>query len=678
MSAPQSFRLEEALQRSFGFPSFRAHQREIIAAVLEGRPTLAVMPTGAGKSLCYQLPALLLPGLTLVVSPLIALMKDQVDALMARGIAATFISSALSAQERQERTFAAAQGAYKLVYVAPERFRSTQFVTAIERIPVSLFAVDEAHCISQWGHDFRPDYARLGELRARLRAPHTVALTATATAQVRRDIARALRLEAPAVFAAGFDRPNLFLEVRKVASEREKAACAGAVASLGGSGIVYTATRRSAERMTAHLAAQGLSVLCYHAGLPDAERRLAQDTFMQSRRAVVVATNAFGMGVDKADLRFVVHADIPRSIEAYYQEIGRAGRDGQPAHAVLLFNHADVFMQERLIAVSHPEPRLVGDVWDCLRNSPADDRTVSHLARSVGAAENQIHAALRLLEQAGHLERGASEATAQVALRVPEREIVLPERAPAQRAALIALCSMLEGGQPREIGLEAAAERAGMSWDAFRRALAALEGAGIVAFRPLSRALRVLDPKLPREALRVDAAALRFSRERERLLLTAMTRYAYARTCRRRFLLGYFGEASRSPCAGCDRCRGEGAALPAPDRSRTRPPRAPRQSATLRATLELFRGGMDVEAIARVRELGTETILRHLAELAQAGERLELARAVPPERAEAILEAARTSAPFVGAIKRALPPDFLWGEIQLVLASRRRWSAAAS
>ncbi|MBI5542759.1 MAG: RecQ family ATP-dependent DNA helicase [Deltaproteobacteria bacterium] len=674
MSGTELGELGPALRAHFGFDCFRAHQREVIAAVLRGSPTLAVMPTGAGKSLCYQLPAVLLPGLTLVVSPLIALMKDQVDALHARGIAATFVNSSLSERERQERTLAAAQGAYKLVYVAPERFRSPRFAAVLERSPLALLAVDEAHCISQWGHDFRPDYARLGEFRERLRVPRTLALTATATPEVRRDICRALRLESPVVLVAGFDRPNLHLEVRRVSSEREKAACAGGVAARGGSGIVYCATRRAAERMTGHLAAQGLPALCYHAGLPDAERRASQEVFMKSRRAVVVATNAFGMGVDKADLRFVVHADVPRSLEAYYQEIGRAGRDGQPALAALLFNHSDVFLQERLIAASHPAPALVTAVWEALqRGHPAQEAGAARLAEVLKASEGQVQAALKLLEQAGHIDRGMVAPLFEVTLARPQREISLPERACAQRAALLAIAELLGGAGPGEISLEEASQRAGMGHEAFRRALAALESGGIVRCRTLSRGLRVLEPDLPHARLRVDLDAVSLRQERERLLLKAMTRYAYARTCRRRFLLGYFGDAPQTGCASCDCCAGSVLMPAAPERAAREPvPRSVKGSRTLRATLELFRGGMSVEGIARMRGLGAETILRHLAELAEAGESIDLNRVVSSDRVQQILEAAREAPPFLGAIKRALPPDFLYAEIQVVLAARRQ------
>jgi RecQ family ATP-dependent DNA helicase len=470
--------LELTLRERFGFGGFRIHQREVIAAVLDGQSTLAVMPTGAGKSLCYQLPALLLPGVTVVISPLVALMKDQVDALGPRGIPATFINSTLSERERRERALAMRGGAYKLVYLAPERFRSPRFVEVLQKTPVALFAVDEAHCISQWGHDFRPEYARVGEFRRWLGDPRTLALTATATPEVQRDICRALRFDSPRVFVAGFDRPNLFLEVAPVRTRSERLERAAREAAAGGCGIVYTATRRGAERLAQGLCAKGARALCYHAGLSDAERRAVHELFRREP-VVVVATCAFGMGIDRPDVRFVVHAEIPRSIEAYYQEIGRAGRDGQPARALLLFNHADVFAQERLIRLSHPDALLVGDLWDRLRSAPAP--STQGLALALGARELQVQAALRLLEQAGHLERTAAESAVLKLTVLGDPPAEALERAPAQRAALEGIRGLLGRSREGELRLGQLAERAGLELEPAHRAIDALERDGRLA-----------------------------------------------------------------------------------------------------------------------------------------------------------------------------------------------------
>ncbi|MGZ6142387.1 MAG: RecQ family ATP-dependent DNA helicase, partial [Myxococcales bacterium] len=396
--------LSQALSRHFGYGAFRKGQEQVVRSVLSGRPTIAILPTGGGKSLCYQLPALLLDGTTLVVSPLLALMKDQVDALRARGIAATFINSSLSDAERQERQAALRRGEYRLVYVAPERFKSPSFLSAMAGLKVPLLAVDEAHCISAWGHDFRPEYQKIAQARAALGAERVLALTATATPEVRRDIAEALELRDPNVFVAGFDRPNLFIEVLKVSGDKDKLGRLVALARGGGPGIVYAGTRKNVEKIVAALQASGLEAVGYHAGMDDDERISVQNRFVRGEARIIVATNAFGMGIDKADIRFVAHFDVPRSLEAYYQEIGRAGRDGGESYALLLFNFADVMMQRRMIDAGRPSRELVERAWEIARK--LGQGPLAELARDCGVSASELSGAVRLLERAGHLERG--------------------------------------------------------------------------------------------------------------------------------------------------------------------------------------------------------------------------------------------------------------------------------
>ncbi|MBI5368029.1 MAG: ATP-dependent DNA helicase RecQ, partial [Planctomycetes bacterium] len=340
--------LEESLHAHFGHRAFREGQREVVEALAGGASALVFMPTGAGKSLCYQLPALLRPGVTLVVSPLIALMKDQVDALSERGLPATFINSTLDAETAWERLRGLEEGAYKLVYVAPERFKNERFLAALAGLRIGLFAVDEAHCISQWGHDFRPDYARLKLAIDRLGRPPVAAFTATATPRVRRDIAEQLGLPLDArEFFIGFDRKNLFFRIDQVAGAEDKLdAIRESVVGFGlvkggrtthtGSAIVYCSTRKNVELVAGALGRLRLPTLAYHAGLADARRKEVQDLFMADDAPVVVATNAFGLGIDKPDIRAVLHYDLPGSVESYYQEAGRAGRDGDPAECRLL------------------------------------------------------------------------------------------------------------------------------------------------------------------------------------------------------------------------------------------------------------------------------------------------------------------------------------------------------
>ncbi|MEO8433223.1 MAG: RecQ family ATP-dependent DNA helicase [Acidobacteriota bacterium] len=344
-----------ALLRHFGHEAFRPGQEDVVRSVMAGRDVLAVMPTGSGKSIGYQLPALLLEGLTLVVSPLIALMKDQVDELTRRGMRAAAIHSGRSPEQRREAVRAARNGELDLLYVAPERFAAESFRELLAEVPLALFAVDEAHCVSEWGHDFRPDYRMLaGAARSCRRTdgsggrPPIAAFTATATPEVRQDIAVLLGLKDPAIFVAGFDRPNLFLDVRRVSGEIEKRRLLPEIVGPRRS-LVYAATRKSAERAAETLRDAGIPARPYHAGLDERERSRVQEAFARGELLAVCATNAFGMGIDRPDVEAVVHFEIPGSLEAYYQEIGRGGRDGRRAEAILLWNYADVRTREFFI-----------------------------------------------------------------------------------------------------------------------------------------------------------------------------------------------------------------------------------------------------------------------------------------------------------------------------------------
>jgi ATP-dependent DNA helicase RecQ len=563
-----------ALRKFFGFDAFREGQGEVVESVLAGHDTVVVMPTGGGKSLCFQLPALMRDGVTVVVSPLIALMKDQVDALHARGLPATFINSSLDFEEQKERIAGVRQGRFKLLYVAPERFRSNHFVETLQRLQISLFAVDEAHCISSWGHDFRPDYLRLQSFRERIGRPQTVALTATATPYVRADIIEQLKLDDPRAFVSGFDRPNLSLGVVHTEKEREKYARIRQLASeyAGQSGIVYTSTRKSVEQITRKLLDYKLSVVGYHAGMTDEERVRAQEEFMSGRAQVIVATNAFGMGIDKPDIRFVVHFHLPGSIEAYYQEIGRAGRDGRQSVCLLLFNYADKRTQDYFIEGSYPPPELIANVYSALADT--GQKRIELSTREIAAKartrnEMAVQSALITLEKAGHIERGTgSENRACLRLLMPPhlaRETVASKRSAQLKQVLFSLLGGYGLGERDDAEVDVAdfADTLGMDLPQARRALSSLAEAGILRYQPArrTRGVVMLDER-PATRLRIRPEELARRAALEQRKLREMISFCYTENCYRTFILDYFGDRSHDggTCGKCGNCLLQGSA----------------------------------------------------------------------------------------------------------------------
>jgi len=406
--------LRRALSRGFGHADFQPRQREAVEAVLEGRDALVTMPTGAGKSLIYQFPATVLDGLTLVVSPLIALMKDQVDGLRRKGLRATFVNSMLEARERRQRLDDAVAGKYDMLFVTPERFRSPAFRERLDGLNVTRLAIDEAHCISEWGHDFRPDYWKLGEYRRLLHDPPTIALTATATPRVADDIVRALRLREPFVVRTGIERPNLFLGCTELFRAEDKIPhLAERIRAMDGAGIVYSTLIRDLEALHDELRRRGIHSLVYHGKLSPRERREMQERFMGSEHEVVLATNAFGMGVDKADIRFVLHAQIPRTLEAWTQEVGRAGRDGERSFCELLYFEEDLAIQQNFIAWANPTREYLLGVYETLERwgeriqaRDLDDLRDELLVKN--RADNRVSICLKWLEVLG-VTRGSFE-----------------------------------------------------------------------------------------------------------------------------------------------------------------------------------------------------------------------------------------------------------------------------
>ncbi len=559
----------------FGLSAFRPGQREVIEAVLAGEDCLCVMPTGGGKSLCYQLPAVARPGLTLVVSPLIALMKDQVDQLLAKGLKAAFINSTLEPAEQYARLDAMAKGEYDLLYVVPERFRSPRFLEAVRAADLKLLAVDEAHCISQWGHDFRPDYAKLGRFRTLLGNPPTIALTATATDTVRQDIVQQLALQAPRTFIHGFSRPNLHYEVQMPHTKgRKDQALEEFLRRSPGSGIIYASSRKRCEELAEQIAATTRrTTAIYHAGMLPDERRQAQDRFMRSQCDIVVATTAFGMGIDKPDVRFVIHYNLPGTLEGYYQEAGRAGRDGLPSQCLMLYSYGDRKIQEFFIESAYPAREVVAQVYNFLRSIDSEliELTQQEIKESLSlqiSAEG-VGACEQLLEKSNVLERLESrENMARVKFDsdVPTLVELLPRQAKAQRRLARAIEQLLGGVRhewvdvsPRDLQIAAEMDAAALA-RAMRelRQLKAFDY--IPAFR--GRAIRMLERSKPFARLELDFEEFERRKACEYEKLNRVVAFAESSRCREREILAYFGETESEPCGRCDNCRRRGVSAP--------------------------------------------------------------------------------------------------------------------
>jgi ATP-dependent DNA helicase RecQ len=560
---------EAMLRKHWKHEAFRPGQWEIIGTALEGRDVLAILPTGGGKSLCYQLPAVLSGGLTLVISPLVALMQDQVAGLNARGIPAAFINSTLSARAVDQCWTDAEFGRYRLLYVAPERLQSELFLARAGRLKVERLVVDEAHCISEWGHHFRRAYLEIKAARRLLGDPPTMAVTATATPEVRRDIVEYLGLCAPLVFVQGFDRPNIIWSIFRGDDKRSRVL--NVAQGVPGSGILYAATRRGAEEWADWLCGEGETASAYHAGLRIERRSEVQEAWLRGDVRLVVATNAFGMGIDKPDVRFVIHVDVPGSLEMYYQEAGRAGRDGHTAYAVLLYGIRDEATQLALLVESHPDVRAIQQVYDAVCNlgriatgsHPESPVSASYEAvgRLTGFGPGKIRTAVDLLARQETWTVPASRGRrAQVRFR-QSADVLRKYAAELENKSLAAFLGALlrtvhadAFSEWWEIDLRLLERSTKLPRLRLLRGLAFLKQRGLIDWYTPTDELRVIFNSPRPTRLLVDDAAVRRSLRRAETRLEDILRYARSVSCRRHFLLSYFGEEGSRACGTCDIC----------------------------------------------------------------------------------------------------------------------------
>ena len=684
----QKQQLQELLKIHYGFNSFRPGQEKVIDNILAGQSTVVIMPTGGGKSLCYQLPALVLDGVTLVISPLIALMKDQVDGLHKISIPATFINSSISLAETANRLEAVKTGKYKLLYVAPERFYSAEFMAVLTQIKVSLFAVDEAHCISQWGHDFRPSYIKLKGVIESLGNPVVAAFTATATLEVREDIIKQLGLVNPGLVITGFARPNLQFGVINTQDSRKPQFVLDAISSVPeGTGIIYVGTRSRADELLQTLLAHNIEAVGYHAGMEAEERKWVQENFMAGKAKVIVATNAFGLGIDKSDIRFVIHYDMPGTIEAYYQEAGRAGRDGRQSFCLLLYSPRDRYLQEFFIKGDNPPPEMILEVYEILKGYESDTVLITYaeLAEQLSdkVSEMAVGTAIKILEREGYVTR-SHERVGQAYIKCQMPALSGAEgpnvkcqnfKSKGQRDLIEKLSkkygSELEQGM--YANLEEMAEILKIKKDTLARLIKKLVELGSAEYIPPFRGteLKILK-RVEGDDVKLDFDALKYKLKHAYKKLDLMENYIYHNTCRQKYILNYFGDLEARACAKCDNClvgemdEVEKVQVEARHKKKTS---SLSTKLTQLETLELWNKGMSVEKIAKARELAIGTIIGHLCFLIEKGLGVNIDKLVKPEKQKKIMAMVeKIGAKKLAPIKEALGVDFSYDEIKLTLA----------
>lgn len=674
----------ELLKIHYCFESFRPGQEKVIDNILIGNNTVVIMPTGGGKSLCYQLPALILDGITIVVSPLIALMKDQVDKLNKIGIPATFINSSISSIETTNRLEAVKLGQYKLLYVAPERFYNQEFINILNQIKVSLFAIDEAHCISQWGHDFRPSYTKLKTVIELLNNPIVIALTATATPEVKNDIIKQLGLINPNLVITGFARPNLQFGVIQANDSRKPQFVLDVVSnSTEGSGIIYASTRSKVDNLVQILLENNIEAIGYHAGMDNEERKWIQENFMTDKAKVIVATNAFGLGIDKPDIRYVIHYDMPGTIEAYYQEAGRAGRDGKKSLCLLLYNSRDRYLQEFFIKGDNPSPKMILEIYEILKSYESEFIliTYSELAKMLSeqSPEMAVGTSLKILEKEGYIAR-SHEKSGQAFIKFKKDFIdiinSIGSRAKNQLDILHKLndkyCQELSDGL--NLNLEETAGIIKVSKDSLTRLIKKLKDQDLIDYTPPFRGTEIrLLKYFDKKDIKLNFSALSEKLKHSYKKLDQMEEYIYHNNCRQKYIMNYFGENETEKCAKCDNCLtknvGQFEQTQTEEKYKKKTTTLTTKLTQLE-TFELYNKGLKIADIANARDLKIETIIDHLCFLITKKLPINIDKLVSPDKQIKIQSAIKkVGEERLTPIKELLDETITWDEIKLVLAT---------
>ena len=565
---------KQSLKKYWGFPSFREGQDEAIQSILDGKNTMVLFPTGGGKSLCYQVPATVLDGLTVVISPLVALMQDQVQQLNDRGIAATFVNSSISTWEIEQRFANARNGMYDLLYCSPERLQTDLWQAELPKLNIDLIAIDEAHCISEWGHDFRPSYREIRPALEEIAEDVTwVALTATATPEVRDDIQNSLGFDDPVIVSKGFERPNLKWWVTETSSKDQKLLRAVHRAAPNGSGLIYGGTRRNCENLAERIEQKlNIKTRAYHAGVDAAIRKQIQEEWIEGTTPLVVATNAFGMGIDKSDCRYVIHYEMPYSLESYYQEAGRAGRDGEESFPLLLFKQSDAITAERRIKDSYPEKEELQHIYDALCDqlnlavgSEMEEReevSLQALQKRSGMSNRKLRAGLDVLNQLGIFEL-VEHITPQIGLQFLVSPDYVRDQIEGlenqQKSAFLDTLFRQYGGEAfgkmKYLEFDYLQRKLNVSPNAVKKGLQVLQDRDqMIRFESIGELplVRLVEERWP--SLNLSREEL--ERHRDTLLkkLEYMLGYIETETCREVYIRQYFGEEKVSPCGHCDNC----------------------------------------------------------------------------------------------------------------------------